>query len=126
MDVLDRFSLKGKVALVTGSGGAIGSTIAEGYLAAGAAVAISDRDEDRIAAVVERLSGKGTVVAAPCDVTDPASLETAVAGVVDRLGKIDILCTAAGLALRTPAIDLYADEYDRIMAVNVKGTFLAA
>lgn len=126
MNALEQFSLKGKVALITGSGGAIGATIAEGFLSAGAAVAISDLEDEKIGPVVDRLADQGTVVAAPCDVTDPASLETAVAGVVERLGKIDILCTAAGLALRTPAIDLSAEEYDRIMAVNVKGTFLAA
>ena len=126
MDALERFSLRGKVALVTGSGGVIGSAIAQGYLSAGAAVAISDKDEAKVEAVVARLGSDGTVIGAPCDVTDPASLETAVDGIVEKLGKIDVLCTAAGLATRTPAIDLSAAEYDGIMSVNVKGTFLAA
>lgn len=126
MDALEQFSMKGKVALVTGSGGVIGATIAEGYLSAGAAVAISDSDPAKVEAVAARLAGKGTVIGVPCDVTDAASLEAAVGDIVGRLGKIDVLCTAAGMAVRTPAIDLTADEYDRIMAVNVKGTFLAA
>lgn len=126
MDALERFSLKGKVALVTGSGGVIGAMIAQGYLSAGAAVAISDKDEAKVEAVVERLGASGTVIGAPCDVTDPASVETAVAGVVDKLGKIDVLCTAAGLAMRTPAVDLSVEEFDSVMSVNVKGTLLAA
>lgn len=126
MNALEQFSLKGKVALVTGSGGVIGATIAQGYLSAGASVAISDKDEAKVEAVVDRLGSDGDVIGAPCDVTDPASLERAVADVVDRFGKIDVLCTAAGLATRTPAADLSVEEYDGIMNVNVKGTFLAA
>jgi len=109
MDALRQFSLEGKVALVTGSGGSIGATIAEGYLSAGAAVAISDRDRAKVDEVVARLSDKGTVFGAPCDVTDADSVEAAVENVVGELGRIDILCTAAGLALRTPAIELSAE-----------------
>lgn len=126
MDVLEKFSLKGKVALVTGSGGIIGAAIAEGYLAAGADVVISDRDADKVEAVVERIGGGNRVLGLAADVTDAASLDDAVATIVERFGKIDILCTAAGIAVRTPAIDLTAEEYDAIMAVNTKGTFLAA
>ena len=126
MGSLEQFSLAGKVALVTGSGGVIGAAIAEGYLSAGAAVAISDKDPAKVDAVVARLKGKGTVVGAPCDVTDAGSVEAAVKAIVEKLGRIDILCTAAGYAIRTPAIDLTAEEFDGIMAVNVKGTFLAA
>ena len=126
MDVLGQFSLKDKVALVTGSGGAIGAAIAEGYLAAGADVVISDRDAEKVEAVVDRLGGGNKVLGMPADVTDEASLKDAVAAILERFGKIDILCTAAGIATRTPALDLTADEYDAIMAVNTKGTFLAA
>lgn len=126
MDALGQFSLKGKVALVTGAGGGIGAIIAEGYVSAGAAVTLCDNDEDKVAAAVDRLADKGTVLGVPCDVTDAEAVATAFADVVAKLGGIDILCTAAGLAMRTPAIDLSAAEFDRIMAVNVKGTFLAA
>jgi NAD(P)-dependent dehydrogenase (short-subunit alcohol dehydrogenase family) len=126
MNVLDQFSLKGKVALVTGSGGVIGATIAEGYLAAGADVVISDRDVEKIEPVVTRLADRGNVIGVAADVTDAGSLEAAVDTIVERFGKIDILCTAAGVAIRTPALELSAEEYDQVMAVNTKGTFLAA
>ena len=126
MDALGKFSLAGKVALVTGAGGIIGAAIAEGYLSAGAAVAISDKDADKAGSVVARLAGKGKVIAAPCDVADAASVADMVDRVVEKLGKIDVLCTAAGYAIRTPAVDLSADEFDGIMDVNVKGTFLCA
>lgn len=126
MDVLGQFSLKGKVAVVTGSGGAIGAAIAEGYLAAGADLVISDQESDKVNAVVTRLADRGNVIGVAADVTDPASLQAAVTTILDHFGKIDILCTAAGVAMRTPAIDLSAEEYDRVMAVNAKGTFLAA
>lgn len=125
-DVLGQFSLKGKVALVTGSGGVIGAAIAEGYLAAGADVVISDMEENKVDSVVVRLADKGNVIGVPADVTNPESLDAAVATILKRFGQIDILCTAAGVAIRTPAIDLSAEEYDRVMAVNTKGTFLAA
>lgn len=126
MDVLGQFSLKGKVAVVTGSGGVIGAAIAEGYLAAGADLVISDQESDKLDAVVARLADKGNVIGVAADVTDPTSLQAAVTTILDHFGKIDILCTAAGVAIRTPAIDLSTEEYDRVMAVNAKGTFLAA
>ena len=126
MNGLEQFSLKDKVALVTGSGGVIGAAIAAGYLAAGASVAIADNDPAKVEAAAGRIDSPDRVIGVTCDVTSPESLEEAVAAIVERFGKIDILCTAAGMAMRTPAINLSAEEFDRVMAVNVKGTFLAA
>jgi gluconate 5-dehydrogenase len=126
MDIAAQFTLAGKAAFITGAGGVLGGAIAEAYLASGATVAISDIDTGRVAPAVDRLKDKGTVFGAPCDVTDPASVQDAVAKAQDALGPIDILVTAAGFARRTPAVDLDPAEFDRIMDINVKGTFLPA
>jgi gluconate 5-dehydrogenase len=104
----------------------LGGVIAEAYLAAGAKVAISDVDSTRIDPVVDRLGDSGTVIGAPCDVTDPASVQAALDRTRETLGPIDILVTAAGFARRTAAVDLDPAEFDRIMDINVKGTFLPA
>lgn len=126
MDALQKFSLAGKVALVTGAGGIIGAAIAEGYLSAGAAVAVADKDAAKAEAVAQKLAGKGKVIAVAVDVADAASVATMVDTVGGALGGVDVLCTAAGYAIRTPAVDLAPDEFDGIMDVNVKGTFLCA
>ncbi|PDQ20207.1 2-deoxy-D-gluconate 3-dehydrogenase [Mesorhizobium sanjuanii] len=126
MDVAGQFTLAGKVAFITGGGGGLGVAVAEAYLASGASVVISDVDTDKVDAAVKGLETKGTVIGAPCDVTDAASVADAVAKAEAALGKIDILMTAAGFARRTAAVDLEPEEFDRIMAINVKGTFLPA
>lgn len=126
MNIAAQFDLSGKTAFITGGGGGLGAAVAEAYLAAGAAVAISDIDAGRVDAAVQRLAGKGTVIGVPADVTDAGSIGEAVAAAIRSLGKIDILLTAAGFARRTAAVDLDPEEFDRIMAINVKGTFLPA
>lgn len=126
MDVAGQFTLAGKTAFITGGGGGLGVAVAEAYLASGASVVISDVDADKVDAAVKGLESKGTVIGAPCDVTNAASVTDAVAKAEVALGKIDILMTAAGFARRTAAVDLEPEEFDRIMAINVKGTFLPA
>ncbi|MCV3206632.1 glucose 1-dehydrogenase [Mesorhizobium sp. YC-39] len=126
MDVAGQFTLAGKTAFITGGGGGLGVAVAEAYLASGASVVISDVDADKVDAAVKSLEPKGTVIGAPCDVTDAASVADAVGKAETALGKIDILMTAAGFARRTAAVDLDPEEFDRIMAINVKGTFLPA
>ena len=116
------FGLDGRVALVTGGASGIGSAIAETFAAKGASVAIVDLNEE---AAAERASevGHGSRAFA-CDVVDPASVTSAVEGVVAGFGGIDILVNCAGLARFGPAEDLAVDLWDLTIDTNLKGTFL--
>ncbi|MGH7117725.1 MAG: SDR family NAD(P)-dependent oxidoreductase [Acetobacteraceae bacterium] len=126
IDVAHLFSLSGRVALVTGGAGGFGRAAAEGYLKAGAAVALADLDAAAVAAAAAALAPFGRVIALVCDVADSASVSAAVDAAIERLGQIDILLTAAGIARRIPASDLATDQFQLVMDVNVKGTFLTA
>jgi gluconate 5-dehydrogenase len=120
------FSLRGKSALVTGGAGGLGKAIAAAYLRSGASVAIADLRKPELEVARAELSEIGEVSAHECDVTQRASVEEAVRGAIADLGKIDILFAAAGLARRRDAVDLPVEEFDLVMDVNVKGTWLSA
>lgn len=119
-----RGDLTGRVAVVTGAGSGIGWATAEALAAAGAAVALLDRT----AIPQDRLTGLGPamVLAVEADVTQENALEAAFDLVEARLGRPDILVNSAGLALRRPAVELSVADWDKVIAVNMTGTFLAS
>lgn len=121
--VHDIFRMDGLVAVITGGGGGLGGAIAHGYVQAGASVVIADREVSRAEKLAVELGDRVTAVF--LDVTDRSSLESVLSDVVARHGQVDVLCNAAGTATRAPAEDFPEDAWDRIMNVNVKGTFLA-
>jgi gluconate 5-dehydrogenase len=125
---LERFSLRGKVALVTGGGGGIGAALAEALAGAGARVAVVGRTQASLAAALARVQGAGSDGAAiVADVTDEAATEAAVARAGDVLGPIDILVNAvgggAGKALH-PAEDYPREAWDWILELNVRSTIV--
>lgn len=114
--------VSGKVVLVTGGGGGIGAGIAEAFVEKGAKVAITDINLDYAQAEAARL-GHGTI-ALQQDVTSMESWQAVKAAVEAQLGPVDVLCNNAGVALSfKPMEDASEDEFDRVMAVNVKGVF---
>ena len=119
------FGLTGKVAAVTGGASGIGLATAQALAGAGATVAILDRTPVA-QATLDGLGGAGRHVGVEVDVADQASVETAVAAVVERCGTLDILVNNAGLALRQAAVDLPLDAWDKVVAVNMTGAFLCA
>lgn len=115
--------LAGKIVLVTGGGGGIGSGIAEAFAEAGAQVAVSDRSLDYAEAEAARI-GRG-VIALAHDVTDGDSWRRVKASVERHFGPVDVLCNNAGIALPFKGMeDVSEAEFDQLMAVNVKGVFL--
>ncbi|MGI3779200.1 MAG: SDR family oxidoreductase [Janthinobacterium lividum] len=117
--------LVGRTALVTGGGRGLGLAMAEAVARAGAKVALLDvRDEVRDAA--ERLAATtGTeVVGVTADVTDEASVEAAFSEVEERLGLVDALVNAAGVADVTSALDITPERFRRVVDINLTGTFL--
>lgn len=116
------FDLRGKVGIVTGGASGIGSAIADTFAAKGATIAILDIQADGAAAKAAALGAEHS--AAGCDVTDPASVRTAVARVVERHRRIDVLVNCAGIVRLAPAETLSLADWDSTMSVNVRGTFL--
>jgi NAD(P)-dependent dehydrogenase (short-subunit alcohol dehydrogenase family) len=117
------------VAVVTGSGSGIGRATARRLAAEGAAVACLDLAEDAIAAVTSEINDEaagagGRAIALPCDVTDESAVARAVAAAKSELGEITNLCNIAGIGgfAHTPEQSL--SGWDKIIAVNLTGTFL--
>ena len=121
------FDLTGKVAMVTGGNGGIGLGIAKGLAAAGASIAVAVRNERKTDDAVEMLRGVGAeAVGATIDVAQEASVVSVIKAVVDGLGAIDILVNNAGMNIRKPPQEYTADEWDQILGVNLRGTFLCS
>ena len=115
-------ALAGKAALITGGTSGIGAATAERFVEAGARVAIVGRDTARGMALEERLGA--TFVR--CDVTDDAQVRTMVDEAVRRLGRIDVLFNNAGIINFGSVVDARLDEWDLLMATNVRGVFLVS
>ena len=121
------FSLAGRAAIVTGGNGGIGLGIAEGLTRAGASVAIAARDRSKTDRAVKGLSELGTkVIGLDIDVADEASIANAVSATAKEFGRLDILVNNAGIAVRKQPQEYSAAEWDQVMDVNLKGTFLCA
>ncbi len=112
-----------KVILVTGGGGGIGAGIAEAFAEKGARVAITDINADYAQAEAARI-GKGTI-ALQHDVTSPESWAEVKAAVEAQFGPVDVVCNNAGISLPfKPMEQISLEEFDRCMAINVRGVFL--
>jgi len=116
--------LLGKRAVVTGAGRGIGRAIAERFLAEGASVLVNDVDPDRLAAAAREMSSLGEVASYAADVSDPVAVEAMFAHAEAALGGIDVLAANAGIAHARAFLALTADEWDRTLAVNLRGVFL--
>ncbi len=123
--VADLFRLDGQVAVVTGGGSGLGAAMAKGLAQAGAALAIVDVNEDGAASTVATIEEQGgRAVSLRCDVTVKLQVDALADRVVDELGRTDVLVNSAGMAYRSPAEEFPEEEFDRIIALNLKGTYL--
>lgn len=117
--------IEGKVALVTGGGRGIGRGVARSLLEAGARVEIASRTEADLAETVELLSPLGEIAARPCDVSDGGAVRALVDDVVARFGGLDILVCSHGVYdAERPFLELSEEDWDRTIAINLKGAFL--
>jgi len=113
------FRLDGAVAVVTGGASGIGLATTRLFLGAGASVVVIDRT-----ALPEVASGKVSEVQA--DVADPAAVRDVFSAIVAQNGRIDVVVNSAGVAIRRPALEVTPEDWDRVVAVNMTGTFLCA
>ena len=113
--------LDGKVALITGAGGGIGSATARLFAREGAEVVLADLALDAAEAVVQGIKDDGgQAQAIACDVADESSVRSAV----EAAGPLDILINNAGMSMGGALLDTAVEDWDRMMAVNLRGPFL--
>lgn len=120
------FRLDGKIAVVTGAGGGIGSAIAQGIAASGAAVGLldlPDSDLEGAAAAIEEIGA--TPVIAPVDVTNPDDLVEAIARVESEAGPLSLAVNAAGIVSAAHAEEMPAEQWKKLMEINVDGVFFS-
>lgn len=117
--------LEGRTALITGGAGGCGLAASELFAREGARVGIVDLPRSEGAALAERLRAEGhQAVFAPADVSDAKQVSQAVAQVHAAFGPITVLMNHAGILAALPFLETSEEEWDRIMAVNVKSMFL--
>jgi NAD(P)-dependent dehydrogenase (short-subunit alcohol dehydrogenase family) len=119
----DLFSIKGKVALVTGGSRGIGLMIARGYLEAGAKVYISSRKKEVCDQVAEQLSSIGTCISIPSDVSTTEGSKHLVSELSSREQALHILVNNAGAAWGAPLEEYPESGFDKVMDTNVKALF---
>jgi gluconate 5-dehydrogenase len=125
--VRGQFDLAGSVAFVTGAASGLGRAIAWGFACHGADVVIADRDETGANCVAEQIRQLGrSALPVRVDVTQEHDVEAMVARALEAYGRIDIGVNNAGNNCRKPVLELSSEEFEQVMAVHVRGTFLCA
>jgi NAD(P)-dependent dehydrogenase (short-subunit alcohol dehydrogenase family) len=118
-------TLAGKVTLVTGAGTGIGRAAALAYARKGATVVLAGRREAELRAVAQEIVGAGGgAEVVPTDITDESAITRLIRGSVERFGSLDIAFNNAGVSAYQPIEQLPVEEFDRVMATNVRGVWL--
>ncbi|MEM9938262.1 MAG: SDR family oxidoreductase [Pseudomonadota bacterium] len=125
--VSSKFSLQGRIALVTGASSGIGWGLAEGLAAAGAGVVAAARRKDRLETLVEQIEAHGgKALGVKLDVTNPNSIAEAFAEAEEKLGIVDIVVNDAGVADGKTFLDAESDDLDFVLDANLKGVWNVA
>lgn len=123
---LELFSLKGKVAVVTGASRGFGRAIALGLADAGADVVLAARTESSLKEAAAEIEAMGRrALAVPADMGSKESVSNLAAKTIEVFGKVDILVNNAGLGSTLPFLKMTEEDWDRVLDVNLKGYFLA-
>jgi len=116
--------LKDRVVIVTGGARGIGRAIALSFVREGAKVALVDVDKEKLEVLKNEIGkGKGKVIAIPCDITKSGNVKEMMDQVHKKFGRIDILVNNAGIIRRGTIETVTEEDWDRVIEVNLKGTF---
>ncbi|MGH8203362.1 MAG: SDR family NAD(P)-dependent oxidoreductase, partial [Steroidobacteraceae bacterium] len=119
--------LQGRVAIVTGSGSGIGCAIALGLSREGASVAVADIDAAKAQEVASEIESSGGVaIGLSADVSNSGQVNAMVEETIKRFGRLDILVNNAGRATRGFVGQMSDEDWDAVIAVNLRGTFLCS
>ncbi|TDL80044.1 SDR family oxidoreductase [Peribacillus frigoritolerans] len=126
MHIKEMFDLTDKVAIITGGGRGLGEQMAEGFAQAGASLVLCSRKAAACEDVASRLSREYGVkaIALSCDVTNSEDVKNTVKTAIKEFGKIDILVNNSGATWGAPVQDMPLEAWNKVMNVNVTGTFL--
>ncbi|MCJ7498977.1 SDR family oxidoreductase [bacterium] len=123
--ILDKFSLKGKIGLVTGAGSGIGRAMATGLAEAGANVALAGNEMEVLEEAAAAMKRSGLHVSPfHVDMADPESIEKLVGSVLKKFGRIDFLFNNAGIIHRAPFEKFPLEDWEEMIKVNLTGPFL--
>ena len=123
-DLKERYSIEGKVAVITGGASGLGEAIAIGFAQFGAKVVLLDKNEAGLQRVTQLMEETGKPCSCfPLDVTDPVAVEQVAKQVIDQYGRVDILVNSAGMNIRKPALELEPEEFQKIIQVDLIGSF---
>jgi NAD(P)-dependent dehydrogenase (short-subunit alcohol dehydrogenase family) len=120
--ITELVSLAGRRAVVTGGARGLGAAIARRLAEAGASVLVGDIDDDGAEALAAEIGGRATHL----DVSDGASIIAAADAAVTQLGGLDIWVNNAGIYPSTPVLEMDDDEWDRVLGINLRGTFIGS
>jgi len=121
------FSLKGKVAIITGGSRGIGKAIALGFAQAGADVAVASRTMPDLEKAAQEIEAAGRrALAIQTNIAVKSEVDNMVAKTLDKFGTIDILVNNAAINVMRPLVDLREDGWDKVMNVDLKGYFLCS
>jgi len=125
MGILDRFSLTGKTALVTGAGRGLGQGMALALAEAGADIAIAELDLPAAEETAREVQTRGRkALSFKADVTAPADVEAMLSSAIQEWGRLDILVNNAGYAQPMSALEMSYQDWDRMLAVDLKGALV--
>ncbi len=119
-------SLENKVAIITGAARGIGYAVAKRFVTDGAKVVIADVDDQAGQSAVDDLSKIGDVTYIHCNVAERLDVRNLVAETINAYGDVDILVNNAGIVVGADFLELEEDDFDRVLSVNLKGTFLCS
>src|SRR5438105_10694131 len=119
MHVQELFSLKGRVAVVTGGSRGLGLEIAHGLGEAGASVVVTARRPEWLGPAAEELRAAGIDASSTiCDVVDPEQVEALARGTLERYGRVDVLVNSAGISWGAPVLEMPLDRFRSVVDVN--------
>ena len=127
MDIMNMFSLEGKVALVTGAAYGIGFAMAEAYAAAGAKICFNCRSQHHLDQALADYAAKGIEAHGYiCDVTDEEQVKAMVAQIEEEVGVIDILVNNAGIIKRIPMLEMSTEDFRQLIDIDLNAPFIVA